>query len=253
MAFPTSPTNGQVYIKDGIRYVYASASNSWTIQADPNKSAGNIKSGVEIDTITGTFPSDGTAGVGDVLSGKTFYTDNATKKTGTLSLIDIDKIYVTSKDAPLRWSYKDGTNTLQTTYAFVSGNYIYCPVVIYLQEDFSNTRLHFYLLILSTDSSDFPVRTGIPSDFIGVGFTSIYLDGGVIYFNLNNNYYYTYTISTDTWSSYISGQYTSGTHINSTLTLNGLKYEPSYLAGANPSGSGPSEGLWMPLCKITKA
>jgi hypothetical protein len=85
-AFPTSPNNNDVYIKDGVRYVYASASNSWTIQADPNKTAGNIKSGVEIDNVTGTFPSDGDAIAGDVKSGKTFYSDDSTKKTGTLSL-----------------------------------------------------------------------------------------------------------------------------------------------------------------------
>lgn len=253
MAFPLTPTNGEVYIKDGVRYVYASASNSWTKQSDPNKIAGNIKSGVEIDTITGTFPSDGTATASDVVSGKTFYSDDATKRTGVLSLIDIDKIYATSKDAPLRWNYKDGPSTLQTTYAFVSGNYIYCPVVINLQEDFSNSRIHLYIIILSTNSAAFPTRTGRMTAFVNIGFTSIYLDSGVVYFNLNNNNYYTYTISTDTWSDHISGQYTSGTHINSTLTHSGLKYEPDYLTAVNPSGSGPSEGLWMPLCKITKA
>ena len=55
MAFPSSPSNGDVYIKDGVRYVYASASNSWTIQIDPNKVAGNIKSGVSIDNVAGTL------------------------------------------------------------------------------------------------------------------------------------------------------------------------------------------------------
>ena len=30
MAFPTSPINGQVAIVNGIRYTYATATNSWT-------------------------------------------------------------------------------------------------------------------------------------------------------------------------------------------------------------------------------
>lgn len=83
MPFPTSPTDEDVYIKDGVRYVYSSSSNSWTKSADPNKSASNIKNGVSIDGVSGTFPNDGTATESDVISGKTFYSSNATKKTGT--------------------------------------------------------------------------------------------------------------------------------------------------------------------------
>lgn len=85
MPFPTSPTDEDVYVKDGVRYVYSSSSNSWTKSADPNKSAANIKNGVSIDGISGTFPNDGTAAEGDVISGKTFYSSNASKKTGTYS------------------------------------------------------------------------------------------------------------------------------------------------------------------------
>lgn len=85
MAFPTNPTDEQVYIKDGIRYVYSSSSNSWKKSADPNKTADNIKSGVSIDGVSGTFPNDGDATAGDVLSGKTFYSNNSTKLTGTYS------------------------------------------------------------------------------------------------------------------------------------------------------------------------
>lgn len=83
MTFPLTPTEGEVYIKDGVRYVYSSSYNSWTKSSDPNKSASNIKNGVSIDGVSGTFPNDGTAEEGDVISGKTFYSSNATKKTGT--------------------------------------------------------------------------------------------------------------------------------------------------------------------------
>lgn len=85
MPFPTSPSDEQVYIKDGVRYVFSSSSNSWSKSADPNKTASNIKNGVSIDGVSGTFPNDGTATESDVISGKTFYSSNATKKTGTYS------------------------------------------------------------------------------------------------------------------------------------------------------------------------
>jgi len=53
--------------------------------SDTNLSAGNIKSGTAIFGVTGTFPSDGTAGTGDVLSGQTFYNTSGTKQTGTMT------------------------------------------------------------------------------------------------------------------------------------------------------------------------
>jgi len=50
---------------------------------DADLSAENIKAGTEIFAVTGTFPSDGNATTGDVKSGSTFYTDSATKHTGS--------------------------------------------------------------------------------------------------------------------------------------------------------------------------
>ncbi|MDA2936074.1 DUF1566 domain-containing protein [Patescibacteria group bacterium AH-259-L05] len=49
-----------------------------------NVSAENIKYGVSIGGVTGTFPSDGTALVSEVKTGKTFYTSSSTKLTGTM-------------------------------------------------------------------------------------------------------------------------------------------------------------------------
>ena len=82
--FPTSPTDGQVYIKDGVRYVYSSASNSWDIQTDPNKVAGNIKNGVAIDNITGNYDHEATNPItaSSMLSGKVGFV-NGNKITGT--------------------------------------------------------------------------------------------------------------------------------------------------------------------------
>lgn len=86
MAFPTNPSDGDIYVKGSTPYVYDSVSNSWTETTDANLIAGNIKNGIAILGTTGTFPNDGDAIAGDVKSGKTFYSDNATKKTGTLAL-----------------------------------------------------------------------------------------------------------------------------------------------------------------------
>jgi len=55
MAFPTSPTNGDIYVKDSVSYQYTAASNTWDIITDPDKIASNIKDGIEIDGVTGTY------------------------------------------------------------------------------------------------------------------------------------------------------------------------------------------------------
>jgi len=55
MAFPTSPSNEDIYVKDGVSYQYTLAENKWAIIIDPDKIASNIKNGVEIDGVTGTY------------------------------------------------------------------------------------------------------------------------------------------------------------------------------------------------------
>ena len=116
-AFPLTPPDGDIYIKDGVRYVDASASNSWTIQADPNKTAANIKSGVSIDGVSGTFPSDGDASASDVLAGKYFYSNDATKRTGTLvptiTWGSAQTVTVTSKTVDY-YLFSDGKTALVT-------------------------------------------------------------------------------------------------------------------------------------------
>lgn len=52
--FPTSPSNGDVHIKDWIRYVYSSSDNSWKREEDPNLIAQNIKSWVTINWVSGS-------------------------------------------------------------------------------------------------------------------------------------------------------------------------------------------------------
>jgi len=68
MAFPTSPTNGQQSVVNGITYQYASATNSWTriggtantIIATGNITAGNLVS-------VGTVEAAGTVTAGEVI------------------------------------------------------------------------------------------------------------------------------------------------------------------------------------------
>jgi hypothetical protein len=50
---------------------------------DTNLTAPNIKDDVVIFGVTGTFPNDGNATTGEVKTGSTFYTNTATKHTGT--------------------------------------------------------------------------------------------------------------------------------------------------------------------------
>lgn len=52
MAFPASPSNGQITTENGIRYVYASATNSWTRQTLANATFSVIS-----DTFTGNGSS----------------------------------------------------------------------------------------------------------------------------------------------------------------------------------------------------
>jgi len=53
--FPTSPTNGDIYIKGSTPYIYASADNSWTQTTDEYLTASNIKDGVSILGVTGNY------------------------------------------------------------------------------------------------------------------------------------------------------------------------------------------------------
>jgi len=53
------------------------------VVGDADLSAGNIKAGTEIFSVTGTFPNDGTATTDDVKTDSTFYTNSAAKLTGT--------------------------------------------------------------------------------------------------------------------------------------------------------------------------
>ena len=68
-----------VAIQDGL---YSGGDKTATA-TDSDLAVGNIKDGVEVFGITGTFPSDGDALVDEVKTGKYFYTDSSTRLTGS--------------------------------------------------------------------------------------------------------------------------------------------------------------------------
>lgn len=247
MAYPTNPNNGDIYIKGSTPYIYASANKSWTQTTDANLVAGNIKNSVSILGVTGTFPNDGNAGVGDVLSGKTFYTTNATKHTGTYTPTSFGDYLISAGELPILYG-NTGTSFNQTTsYCLNSGNYIYCPVAIR-----ANGALDICMMVIATDNSALPLVVNAPGVLTDNGsIVSVYINSGVIYFNLtdvyNGQYHCYYTISNNTWTtSLVGGYYTTGTLINSILQLNGFKYEAAVVRF-----DGGTDSFFFPLCQVT--
>lgn len=102
--------NGQlkVDIPDGIY----SGSKTVTVN-DADLDANNIKNGTTIFGVDGTFPSDGTATVGEVKTGSTFYTTSGTKLTGTMSDSTVDIVPGTTEQT-IPEGYHDGTGRVWT-------------------------------------------------------------------------------------------------------------------------------------------
>jgi len=71
--------------------------------------AGKIKDGVTIFGVEGTFPSDGDAVVGDVLTGKYFYTTSDTRHTGTMTNVGAQTITPTTSNTAITQGYHSGS------------------------------------------------------------------------------------------------------------------------------------------------
>lgn len=80
-----------------------------TISGDADLTAANIKKGVQIFGVTGTYTSDATAAAADIASGKTAYV-NGSKITGTLTF----QTYYTGSSAPASSLGSDGDIYLQS-------------------------------------------------------------------------------------------------------------------------------------------
>lgn len=80
-----------------------------TISGDADLTAANIKKGVQIFGVTGTYTSDANAAAADIASGKTAYV-NGSKITGTLTF----QTYYTGSSAPASSLGSDGDIYLQS-------------------------------------------------------------------------------------------------------------------------------------------
>ncbi len=198
MAFPSSPTNGQIYIKGSTPYIYSSVNNSWTETTDANLVAGNIKSGVDILGVSGTFNSQ------------------------------LGNIFISAAEQYRAIDYTQGTEVLDTEYCFTVGNYIYTPV-FYSNNGYDPQTCVVGMMKISLDSS---VLTSLSwsASYTGTAGTnaisSQYLNSGICYFNSSaSGKYHYYDTSNDTWTTKQTGSYTTGTQITAPLELNGFKYE----------------------------
>lgn len=101
-----TPTTANRYIN--IPTGYNGTASYYTISGDADLVAGNIKSGVNIFNVAGTFTSDATAAAADIVSGKTAYV-NGSKVTGSL----IVNKYYTGSSAPSSSDGNDGDIYIQ--------------------------------------------------------------------------------------------------------------------------------------------
>ena len=199
MAFPTSPTDGDIYVKGSTPYIYSSTNNSWTETTDANLLSENIKSGVSILGVSGELSS-------------------------------LSNIYI----SPLEHFrnigyYTNGYYVIGTYYCFNVGNFIYTPI-FYSNNGFDPATINVGMMKISLDSSEaVSVSWGnqYSVSIFARSITSQYLDGGKCYFNHSEaNKYVYFDTSDNSWTYNQNGQYTSGLKIDGHLELNGLKYEP---------------------------
>ena len=196
MAFPTSPTDGDIYVKGSTPYVYASANNSWTKTTDANLVAGNIKSGVDILGVTGSHYSQ------------------------------LSNIYISALEQFKVITYTEGTSEMAYQYSVIIGDYIYVPFFIN-SNGLDPARIRAGMMKISIDGTALPLLTWY--DYFtetsgNQGISSQYSDSGIIYFNSSaSSKYHYYDTSDDTWTVKQAGSYTSGTQITAQSSLDGIQ------------------------------
>jgi len=194
-----------------------------------------------------SFPSSPSNGDKYTKDNTDIYTYSSSNNAWTLSgyVSGFGNFYITDGESPIVYGTSSTPFSFGTSYCVNSGNYIYCPVVVYI-----NSGINITMEVISTNESALPLRVRIPSTYGGLSLSSTYLDSGVIYFNLTGSTYIYFTLSNNTWSSTFSGSHTTGTLINTDLILNGFKYQPSLNYFAEPGSMIYYD--FIPLCKVTK-
>ena len=115
MAFPTSPTNGQITTLNGIRYAYATATNSWTRQTSAS---------AVLSVVTDTFTADG-ATVSYTLSTTPYSTDFVTVNIDGVnqqkSAYSLNQNQITFTGTPIVGSVIEARSTTSTNMSVLTG------------------------------------------------------------------------------------------------------------------------------------
>ena len=115
-----TPTTSDQTIDEGYH------NGSGVVGGDADLAAGNIKSGVNIFGVGGTYTCPpactGDAAVGDVLSDKTFSNASSTGLTGTMTNVGQKIITPTTTNQAITQGYHDGTGYAQGDADLVTGN-----------------------------------------------------------------------------------------------------------------------------------
>ena len=228
-----------------IKGVSTSNISAGNIKANVNVKVGDANSAGRIANVTGTFTSDGTAGAGDILSGKVGYV-NGNKVTGNIPSTGATTYNASTSDQTITSGrYLSGAQTIRrVTTSNISAGNIKKGVTIQVGDSGSATRI-------ANVTGTCPQCTIMGSDCVpfmfarGIGWT-----GWENRSNPSSSYaaqradgycsIYTYT-SSSSWSFVVPTNITltfykqSDTNNTSTLTLNaGTWYT---LKGANSSSS----------------
>ncbi len=122
----TLTTNGSSYT---IPAGYHNGSGKVTANIT-NLTAGNIKTGISVGGVTGTFKGLGNATAAQVLAGKTFSTASLSNATGTM----VDNSGKTSTSSYVAGTFRSGT----TGYVFASPTAGYCSANTYIRVPVTN-------------------------------------------------------------------------------------------------------------------
>lgn len=159
MAFPSSPTNNQVAIINGVRYVYATATNSWSRQtavitefsANSVSALGNSPS---TSTTTGALLSSGGAGIAGNLyvggtaniAGVNIVANLATTTTAIVTANTAMKGYVDSQTSAVTSAWQANATTQQGQIATLQS------------QVYSNSNVNAYLT--STGAGNITISSG---------------------------------------------------------------------------------------------
>jgi len=201
MAFPTSPSNGDIYVKDGVSYQYTLAENKWAIIIDPDKIASNIKNGVEIDGVTGTYEGSGYQNI---------------------TLIDRYSRFGDPFQVTDGFAYEVNSTTVLTF------------IITRQNSGFPSSRRVVHRSLFNITNGTFNSSQEFQDTNDNAALYQTLLDGNSFYFNFDvpggDEQYVQYNISTDTFSRVSGSHYSGGSSYSATsVNIGGKAYTKYYL------------------------